>query len=316
MYFPLLRAKKNELLALRELSTKLANHGGIIPIIEPVKDSDTSVGDLHRCFSRLENSNARSIFITNPQCGDFVRNRRGLKTLINDIVEKYESVDFGFWIDEGTDYQEIQTFIDSIDNSDFYLLHSNAYAKPEELQDFDQLSNFKGHILWSKGMGRRYISKFTEDKIILNDHFEKQDTNALYRNAQNEFFSDQYLTYEEDGYFGFGDFVTIGYDYVEGGFTPYTVAIHITYLNNESDGEIWIRHFLSATAKVNPNTQEMILEALEDFADFISENPHILNFSSGCEELLRIQKSGESTSLGNIKKLSIMHHLELMMELV
>jgi len=315
MYFPLLRGKQNELLALRELSSKLSDHGGVIPVIEPVKNTSRSIGDLHRCFTKLEESDAKSIFIVNPQCGDFTRNRRGINSIFNEVIERYDNVGFGFWIDDGTDFQEIKNFIKSVGTSDFYILHSSAYSEPEELRALDKLSNFQGHILWSKGMGKRYLSKITNENIILNDHFEKQDTNALYRNAQNEFFSDQYLTFKEDGYFGFGDFVTVGFEYVDSGFTPYTVAIHLTYVNEKND-EIWIRHFLSTTAKVNPNAQEMILEALEDFASFIEDYPEILEFSSGCQELHRIYESGEGTSLGNLKKLSIMHHLELMMELV
>lgn len=315
MYFPLLRGKQNELLAVRELDLKLADHGGVIPIIEPVKDTNRSIGDLHRCFTKLEDSGAKSIFIVNPQCGDFARNRRALRKIFDEIIDKYESVCFGLWIDGGTDFHEVQTFIDSVRERDFYLLHSSAYAEPDELKALDNLSNFQGHIVLSKGMGRKYLSQIENEKVILNDHFEKQDTNALYRNSQNKFFSDQYLTFEEDGYLGFGDFVTIGYEYVDGGFTPYTVAIHLTYKHKIND-EVWIRHFLSTTATVNPNAQEMILEALDDFASFIDDHPEILEFSEGCRELFRIYQTGEGTSLGNLKKLSIKHHLELMMELV
>lgn len=43
MYFPILRAKRNELLALREISNKLAVSGKIIPIIEPVQATKSGI---------------------------------------------------------------------------------------------------------------------------------------------------------------------------------------------------------------------------------------------------------------------------------
>ena len=43
MYFPYLRGKQFELLALREFANQNANNNTIIPIIEPVKDTFNSL---------------------------------------------------------------------------------------------------------------------------------------------------------------------------------------------------------------------------------------------------------------------------------
>lgn len=49
MYYPLLRARQFELIALRELAIEGATQGVIIPILEPVKERDNN---LNRCFIR------------------------------------------------------------------------------------------------------------------------------------------------------------------------------------------------------------------------------------------------------------------------
>ena len=67
MYFPYLRGRQFELLALRELLEKGRIGKKIIPIIEPVKPSSTLLKTLE-CFV----ANDREIAIViNPAVGDF-----------------------------------------------------------------------------------------------------------------------------------------------------------------------------------------------------------------------------------------------------
>ena len=50
MYFPYLRGKQFELLALREFANQNANNNTIIPIIEPVKDTFNTLRIAVDCF--------------------------------------------------------------------------------------------------------------------------------------------------------------------------------------------------------------------------------------------------------------------------
>ena len=65
MYFPYLRGRQFELIALRELVTVLSPH--IIPIIEPVKLSTTLISTI-KCFEAKKKQLAVTV---NPQVGDF-----------------------------------------------------------------------------------------------------------------------------------------------------------------------------------------------------------------------------------------------------
>lgn len=80
--------------------------------------------------------------------------------------------------------------------------------------------------------------------------------------------------------------------------------------------EVWVRHFLSNTYTVDPDAQDMTQEALRDVMDFLEENRYIYDYSSACGELRELSESGRNTSLGWIKKVSIKHHLELMLHLL
>ena len=87
MYFPYLRGKQYELLALKELSTLLGAENAVIPIIEPVRSTEGS--GLDRCLDALSEAGCDFILIMNPSVGalqgemaagdliDYVSNRAG-----------------------------------------------------------------------------------------------------------------------------------------------------------------------------------------------------------------------------------------------
>ena len=48
MYYPFLRARQFELIALRELATEGATQGVIVPILEPVKETHNNLNLIKR----------------------------------------------------------------------------------------------------------------------------------------------------------------------------------------------------------------------------------------------------------------------------
>lgn len=68
MYYPYLRGKQFELLALREFSTKFKDNKRIIPIIEPVK---TQFNGLNAATSTMLENGMKFALILNPNDGDF-----------------------------------------------------------------------------------------------------------------------------------------------------------------------------------------------------------------------------------------------------
>ena len=67
MYFPYLRGRQFELIALREMVEKGVLSSRITPIIEPVKLSSTLV----KTIETYSDNSKRLAIITNPQVGSF-----------------------------------------------------------------------------------------------------------------------------------------------------------------------------------------------------------------------------------------------------
>lgn len=316
MYYPILRGKQNELIAIRETIEKIRMNNSIIPIIEPVKNSERSISDLNRCLEALNTNNLEGVLIVNPRCGgDFDNNKRAIEDLVNNTKAKYSNISYGLWIGSETSSFELNSFISNI-NAPFYLLHYSQYENLDELLSLlEGNSNFRKNILDIGKLSKSYTSSFSVDRVKLTDNFNKQSTNGDYRGVLNEFFTDTYLNYESEGFDGFADYSIIGAEYTDGGFTPSTVVFHLVYEAQDLNG-IWIRHFLSETYKTNQDVGMMITEALQELESFIAMHPGILEYSSACVELMRILEEGKTTSLGNLKKLGIKHHLELIIDVL
>lgn len=316
MYYPVLRGKQNELLSIREIVEKLGRNNLIIPIIEPVKNSERSIADLNRCLESLDSNDLEAVLIVNPRCGgDFDNNKRAIEQIIQTTKQAYNKISYGLWIGSETSSFELNSFIANID-APFYLLHHSQYENLDELHALlDGNSNFKKNILDVNNLSRSYISSFSDNKVKLTDNFNKQSPNGEYRGILNEFFSDTYLNYESEGFDGFSDYSIVGADYTDGGFTPNTVVFHLVYEAQHLNG-IWIRHFLSETYRTNQDIGMMIIEALQELQGFLAMHPQILEYSTACVELMRILDEARTTSLGNLKKLGIKHHLELMIDVL
>ena len=68
MYFPYLRGKQFELLALRDFATGNHSKEKVVPIIEPVKQQ---FGGLNTAISTMLDSGLQFAMILNPKDGDF-----------------------------------------------------------------------------------------------------------------------------------------------------------------------------------------------------------------------------------------------------
>jgi hypothetical protein len=67
MYYPFLRARQFELIALRELATEEATQGVIIPVLEPVKETHNNLTLAHKVF---QDKNQTAYLIVNPTIGE------------------------------------------------------------------------------------------------------------------------------------------------------------------------------------------------------------------------------------------------------
>jgi hypothetical protein len=129
MYFPYLRGKQYELLALKERAELLGSSDAIVPIIEPVKDPD---GGLDRCLNSLRDAAVEVVVVANPQVGPL--SGPGIATHISSYVQQHRAVrwNLGLLIDESTDVQTLLTqFRDELPTgSDLTLIHRGVSNEP------------------------------------------------------------------------------------------------------------------------------------------------------------------------------------------
>ena len=299
IYYPILRGRQNELLAIKELLRNDKLSKNIIPVIEPVKLSPTLIGTLS-----MFNEKNRSIFLVkNPQVGSFftdAKNPKNEKYLIqlNPILEKPDLFIKHALYMVPSSTQELKKYIDyNISMRDIIPILSN----PDEIDLFNQYftsPDTKVILPFAPGF-RRIKSK----KIYIDDKFIKQPRNSDYSKNEDEFFSDDFLY---DDYYGFSDYSVIGKEYSDSGFAPHAVAIHIVYF--DKDHTLRIHHFVSDDNDDVSDTAGKLYQATTKLHNW---NLNQKLDTIAIKQFEKIYEDESYPGLGIIKKLSIMHHLEL-----
>lgn len=303
MYYPYLRGKQFELLALREFADIVTGKCHVFPIIEPVKDSFNS---MKIALKKLQSKEIPFAIILNPQCGDIINNT----DLILAELEK-ELSETEYWMPAyivNNNSKKIRKQIEKLDFTNVMLICSDSVDANES--DFVELINLpsteKILISGDNRSLKRKLEKLGKDVIRLDDQFRPQKKNADYIGISEEKFTEEYLYFKKDGYSGFSDYTVLPKDFSEGGRLPYAVAIHLTYEKNKE--EIRVRHFVSDTNDDNTNIQGKFGEAAEKAVGFFRQ---IKYSNSAIEELGRYYRDEQYPGLGVLKKISIKNHLEL-----
>ncbi len=298
MYFPYLRGRQYELIALRELLEGDVLNKKIIPIIEPVRLSSTLI----KTIKKYEKEKRKLALIVNPEVGSFF-DEYG-KPQNDRLVEKF----------------------DDIKNNNTKLMFAkilNKNVKEDFLQDDDELKiiicnnkeyvdkynklfgdcDIDYNIMPDDGSFRRRIRK---NRVMLNDNFNKLDRNTDYSEIEDELFSEDHLFYEDDGYKGFSDYSIVGDNYSDTGFAPRAVVIHIVYF--DKDDKLRIMHFVSDS---NEDVKDPAGKFSEALYKLIQWDKKMKLNTLAMQEFRRLYKKEAYPGLGTVKKLSIMHHLEL-----
>lgn len=304
MYFPVLRGRQYDLLALRDLKRHGRLSSNIVPIIEPIKLSST----LQTTVREFENDESNVIIISNPKVGSFLDELR-----IASVNRQYQelmsssSVIIGHFINRDSQ-SEINSLIQDfgIRIDDLAIIHSerSLVATYREI--------YEGETPWvnvipSDNAFRRQLND--QQLVALDDKFIKLSRNADYLDNEGEFFSEEHLYYSNEGYIGFADYSIVGQEYNEGGFAPYAVAIHIVYPNAENVLEII--HFVSESNDDISDPAGKFFEAIEKLHDWYQDYSDDRINTLAMQTFIEHYNNGTYPGLPTIKKLSIMHHLEL-----
>lgn len=306
MYFPYLRGKQFELIALRELCALFPQKlNKISPVIEPVKPSST----LNSTLAELANRDANFNLIINPRVGDLEGQFERIIEIINSsIPAEYNNFQLAVIIDSKTE-RNIATLIEFLNGLDLNyngitLIHETEISS-QNIELLNNQLNIVYNVIYFSKTSRRYYREFEANTLVsLDDYFEEQSRNADYLNQESDF-SKEYRFYIQDGFVGFSDFLTIGDNYSESGFLPRAVAIHLSYLEKE---QIKVKHFVSDSNGDVSDIGGKFAEAINKLVIWCNQND--LN-TVAINEFRDLQQRGHFPGLGTLKKLSIMNHIEL-----
>jgi hypothetical protein len=301
MYYPLLRGRQFELIALREFAVQRGDKNNIIPIIEPVKSTFSS---LNLAIAKFKEGKLNFAIILNPEVGE-IDNQEYLLTNLRDEISENQFFIPAFIVNNN--YMMVNQIIRE-NNLSNVMLKCNAsidISNPE----FESLF-FSGRIKYVVSEENRLLKRKLSGRgieiIRLDDNFKGERRNSDYISKLDEKFSEEHIFFLEDGYQGFSDYTVVISEYSEGGAAPYAVAIHLTY--KKINNEVWIKHFVSDTNDDRSNIQGKFAEAAGKAVTFLdSENIH----SYASEELRYYYNNSMYPGLGSIKKISIKNHLEL-----
>ena len=285
MYFPYLRGRQFELVALRELLELDLISEKIVPVVEPVKETPS----LLKTLQTYTKNNRNILFIQNPKVGSFDGTEE-------EFVKKSPNIINTYFLNNKTvknvpnkDNQAI--ILDSPDDLDAY---SNKFVNNDN-NKFILIAPYK-----------ELEREIENNRVLFANHFNLKDKNADYSYEPDEFFSSDHLYYKKEGYIGFSDYSIIGDKYTEGGFAPYAVVIHIVYIDDKK--RLRVHHFVSNSNDDYFDTPNKLKEALTKLVDW---NKKYKYKTSGIKQFENMYESGKYPGLGSIKKYALMHHVEL-----
>jgi len=297
MYFPYFRGRQYEMLALKELVSEGLLSTSIVPVVEPVKLMSTFDTTLRAYFDKQ-----RPIaIIFNPAVGDFAKS----DTFVDDYIKRYGGI--GNVTPTLLMSKNTSTVLRVLTKKNISLSSIMAFLDKRDFLD-EYKSAFESeeakYTLFPDE--REFRRTVRGSKVMFKDNFIKKARNADY--PEDEFYTEDHLFYTDEGYVGFGDYSIIGSDYTEGGFAPYAVAIHIVYFDN--GGNMRVRHFISDSNEDTSDVAGKFSEAVTKLAEwFYNGQQH--QSTSALLTLVNYAETGYYPGLPTIKKLSIMHHLEL-----
>lgn len=296
MYFPILRGKQFELSAIRELAELTS---GFSPVIEPVRANSVS---LVKTIKTLGENKIIPYVIINPSIGDFEEKS---PKILQDLDGNKDSS--GLFIPcvkirDASDASAISLF-ESLSGRDAAVFVEDGIDKKLIAAIDGSVCTFVRHNLPDGALSR------LKNIVLYGDFFNKQERNADY--GSKSVFSSLHIKYRKyENAIGFGDFTILSEDYSESGGPAYVVTIHLSYIDEDEFDSMYVRHFSSFDDASPANPGGKFKDALRKLVRFSEKNPELLYDTEGLKEFLELHKQGHFPGLGQVKKVSMKHHIE------
>jgi len=248
MYYPLLRARQFELIALRELAANGAIQDCIMPVLEPVKETQSN---LDLAYTVFKEHKLMTYLIVNPEVGVLSGDR---EVFVNYLVGLEGSVFLpAFYYNDNADYIKQSIDKNGLTNC-MIICHSNVSADNEGFQTLLLMPEISAITVEDPERNRglsRPLKKTGKTIIRLDDLFEKKERNSDYLSIPEHRFSEEHLYYKDEDFRGFSDYTVLPAEYSDSGSTPRAVVIHLTYLDELSIGTFHLKDEYSSVKIVD-----------------------------------------------------------------
>ncbi len=301
MYYPYFRGKQYELITIRE-NAELIAQNNVVPIIEPVR---SSFSGLRRAIEALRDANASFILVVNPQVGDLAEDSEWLEPEdCAGFLDAYVNCSIGFIADADVS----QNGVSRLGRYDLPIsvIHYGCTRARDLSGLLSPLGSVHEHIFIEESCSRLYRRQFNDHRrILIRDGFIKRKNRE---HPPREHFSDLHITYPDEGVDGFGDFLIVGDDYSETGGPAYAVAIHLTYVDENEDDDMFMNHYVSDRQLDPTDPGGKFLEALVKLDRDVTAGS--IPETSAVAEFIDLHSRQHFPGLGYVKKLSMQHHIE------
>lgn len=304
-YFPLLRGKQAEMLALKNLASEIAENGNVVPIIEPVRNNSTTTTSLNA----YKEVSMPFLLICNPIHGDFVNDSKQLsKEVITSCLDDYNNWSPTLYVNWSTSRSSIERFKEEYKDGKCALIY---YRSPRDDDVLAKLvvSDFAYHVYFDGRIESDFLSSIPSTQLVkIVDPFNRQHRNADY--PPREMFTDLNTISGNSADRNFGDFSIQGDYFTDDGGAAYAVAVHHIH-SSPTSSALYVSHFLSDRTQTPGDITGKILEAINNL---VGELDRLWpNDTRACDEYREMSRDRRGTNLEKLKRLSIMQHLEVIL---
>lgn len=279
------------------------------PLISPILVPVNSTKRLATAIYEMSSAGMQSTLVINSSKGAPTDKYELIAQFKNNFELK--TVRVGYVVRSSTVVQNIENLMAEFDNACYTFIFD--YPNSEVAKYVNELEIDCVIVIdyGSTKSNRNFKRSFGKSQVvILDDYFQARERNSDYLDiVESQYSSDCYF-YKDEDFIGFSDYTITGSAYSEGGFAPYAVAVHLT-CPKPSEPCLYVRHYVSDTNDSIDDVNNKFQEAV----DKVAADSTILEFStSGLKEILELQEEGRYRGLGYLKKLTIKHHIEVVVK--
>ncbi len=296
-YYPILRGRQYDLLALQAVTQVPALTQHLFPIIEPVKD----ISSLNKNISLWLKLRPLGV-ITNPVVGDYALLTVKAHPLKTSILTHPNFWQFQY-------FDATMTPKTLIQSPNYGLICANYHYLASHLAQLRQLAP-KRLLIPDEARFRALVNPLGVPTVTYNDPFDYQaDFDVYLVEPETSFSSLLTLGQLYPTAVGFGDFSIMGSYYSEYGAPQRRQVLHLMLLT--AAGTLTLRHFVSFDDGSMGHQKEKFLDALAKLRGFVAHYPRTNTLTPALKTLLAHFEIDKNPGFGTVKKLLLAHHFEL-----